>query len=205
MYGCCLYYLHLYMDFLLLSSRQLLAASKALCRSWGSSSLRIWTPSPLPHLDPPSKQNRPPSRGPNRLKSFKFQLWNNLGGNPKVSENRRFCTWILTGIGDFETVLRFGHVIRCAEKCCPSSNWAVTRTCHRMRFSRFSNARAMMSVFKMMARVWDSRSRVNPASQPKYSSKAMLPLVGGLRSQSRRSFHNCKVRESVREIGKFVL
>ena len=46
------------------SSFPLEAKSNAFCRSPGSSSLRTWIPSPFPHLDPPSKQNRPPSNPP---------------------------------------------------------------------------------------------------------------------------------------------
>ena len=57
-----------------------------------------------------------------------------------------------------------------------------------------------MSDFRIRAKVFDSLSRVNPASQPKYSSNAILPLVGpGFFSQSRRSFHNCRVNESEKE------
>ena len=82
------------------------------------------------------------------------------------------------------------------EKCWPSSNWLVTRTCQRIRVSLLSNASEIMSDLRINAKVFDSRSRVKPASQPKYSSKAMLPLLGGCRSQSFLSFHNCNVRES---------
>ena len=106
--------LHLYIDFLLLSNLLLEAASKALNRSCGSSSLKIWIPSPLPHLEPPSKQNLPPSREPNLLKSFRFQLWNSFGGTPEVRENLLFWTWTLTGHG-FDLLFGDGVWIRWAK------------------------------------------------------------------------------------------
>ena len=70
-------------------------------------------------------------------------------------------------------------------------------TCHRIIVSRASKASVTMAASpSTSARVSDSRSRVKPASQPRYPSRAIDPFVGGLRSASDLSFHSCSVRES---------
>ena len=59
-----------------------------------------------------------------------------------------------------------------------------------------SKASVTMASLRTTARVSDSRSRVNPASQPRYPARAIDPFVGGFRSASDLSFHSCSVSES---------
>ena len=60
---------------ILFSSFPLLARSNEIWSSSEWSTLNTWSPSPFPHLVPPSKQNLSPSTEPYRLEK---NLWNQL-------------------------------------------------------------------------------------------------------------------------------
>ena len=112
----------------------------------------------------------PPSNGPYRLRSARSHVRKSFGGIPCVRENLLFWTWTLTwprGRDCFLLPPGAGGVwTRCARKCWPSSNCDVTRTCHRISDSRESKAKTISASFRTRARVWDSFSRVKPASHP---------------------------------------
>lgn len=154
---------------------------------------RTCNPSPLPHLDPPSKQNLP-STTPYRLRFEISQCPARRGGTPVLRQKPRSWTCSLAGPG---WILAFvGAEDSSTRNCGPSPRCVLSLTCHCISLSLLSKAKTTTTSWQRIATVFDSLSSVKPVSNPRNCCSESEAFVWPCLYRSLESLYSCRYKQS---------